>query len=194
MERLQPREFAAAATLLSHAFLTQPNNIAIWRGRDEATRRKIETFFRIAKLERPVSDAWIARRDGEIVGVLNLVEWPRCQMSPLESLRLLPRMLTLSAGAIPRGARIQSAWSRHDPHQPHLHLGPIGVSPRVQGEGVGSRMLAKCCQMVDERKSAAYLETDRPENVPFYERAGFTVIAKETILGVPNWFMWRSPR
>ncbi len=32
----------------------------------------------------------------------------------------------------------------------------------------------------------AYLETDRAENVTFYERFGFEVTAQDEILGVPN--------
>lgn len=194
VERLQPNEISAAAIVLSHAFLTQPNNIAVWRGQDDSVRRKIESIFRVAKLERPVSNLWVARRDNQMVGVLNMAEWPHCQMSPLESLRLMPRMLALFGGALPRAMQIQSAWGKHDPHQQHWHLGPIGVSPQIQRQGIGSRLLEKCCEIIDQRKEAAYLETDRPENVPFYERFGFAITAKESILGVPNWFMWRSPR
>jgi ribosomal protein S18 acetylase RimI-like enzyme len=36
------------------------------------------------------------------------------------------------------------------------------------------------------------LETDKPENVRFYQRHGFEVIAEEEIYGVVNSFMWRS--
>ena len=38
------------------------------------------------------------------------------------------------------------------------------------------------------------LETDKWENVHFYERHGYTVIAKADVIGVPNWFMIRQPQ
>jgi len=44
------------------------------------------------------------------------------------------------------------------------------------------------------RTSIGYLETDKRENVRFYERFGFEVIAREPVIGVPNWFMRREPR
>jgi ribosomal protein S18 acetylase RimI-like enzyme len=193
VERLQPSDTLAAAAVLSHAFLTQPNAIAVWGRQDEYARRGIETVFRIAKLERPISTVLVARRDGQIAGALNMTEWPRCQLSPLEKLRLLPLMLRLPWGVMSRSFQLQSAWGKHDPQQRHWHLGPLGVLPQLQRLGIGSRMLEKCCEIVDQKKDAAYLETDRPENVPFYERFGFAVIAEEQILGVRNWFMWRSP-
>ena len=36
-----------------------------------------------------------------------------------------------------------------------------------------------------------YLETDKSENVRFYQKFGFTVVAQAEILGVANWFMSR---
>lgn len=194
VERLRADDQAEAAGVLSRAFLTQPNNVAIWRRQDEPTRRRIEKLFRIAKLERPVSNAWVARRDGKIVGALNMAESPRCQLGPLETVQLLMRILPVFPGALLRMKKLQSAWAKHDPRERHWHLGPIGVAPHAQDQRVGSRMLEACCAMIAERNDAAYLEADRPENVPFYERFGFRVTAEETILGVHNWFMWRAPR
>jgi ribosomal protein S18 acetylase RimI-like enzyme len=193
VERLQPNEIMAAATVLSHAFLTQPNFIATWHRQDEYVRRRLETVFKIAILERPFSNLWAARRNGQILGVVNMTEWPRCQLSPLEILRLTPRMLMTYGTCLHRAMKIQSVWGKHDPRRQHWHLGPIGVLPHTQHLGIGTRMLENCCEIVDQRSDAAYLETDRAINVTLYERFGFEVIAEELILGVPNWFMWRSP-
>jgi len=49
-------------------------------------------------------------------------------------------------------------------------------------------------ESIDQKNGATYLETDRPINLPFYQRAGFVVIGEEKILGVTNWFLWRAPR
>ncbi len=45
---------------------------------------------------------------------------------------------------------------------------------------------------MDAAQVAAYLETDKPENVRFDERFGFRVVGHADVLGVPNWFMLRQ--
>jgi hypothetical protein len=47
---------------------------------------------------------------------------------------------------------------------------------------------------MDERRTMSYLETDKFENVRFYQKFGFTVITEAEVLGTPNWFMSRAPR
>jgi hypothetical protein len=55
-------------------------------------------------------------------------------------------------------------------------------------------MMGEYCRRLDEAAEAGYLETDKSENVPFYERHGFAVIDRAEVIGVPNWFMLREPR
>ncbi len=54
-------------------------------------------------------------------------------------------------------------------------------------------MMEYYCKHVNEFGMAAYHETDRPQNVKFYERFGFKVVGEESITGVPNWYLWRPP-
>jgi hypothetical protein len=44
-----------------------------------------------------------------------------------------------------------------------------------------------------QEQSAGYLETDRPENVGFYQKFGFVVQHQEQLIGTPTWYMWRRP-
>jgi len=53
-------------------------------------------------------------------------------------------------------------------------------------------MLTAYCAHMDAYGAFSYLETDRPENVSFYQKFGFVVMAEAEIMGVPNWFMSRS--
>ena len=92
-----------------------------------------------------------------------------------------------------RAMKMRGTWSKRDPKEPHWHLDPIAVLPDVQGQGIGSQMMEYCCNHIDKLRMAAYHETDRQENVKFYERFGYKVIKVETIMGFPNWYMWRSP-
>ncbi len=65
--------------------------------------------------------------------------------------------------------------------------------PERQGQGLGRQLLTYFCEHVDRLGMAAYLETDKPENVRLYQRFNFEVTSEALVLGVPNWFMWRSP-
>ena len=64
----------------------------------------------------------------------------------------------------------------------------------LQGQGIGSILLAEHCRRLDDRgDEVGYLETDKPENVRFYEKQGYRVIGEAPALGVPSWFMRREP-
>ena len=52
-------------------------------------------------------------------------------------------------------------------------------------------MMHAFCARMDAAGDNAYLETDKPINVRFYERFGFEVIAAQEVIGVTNWFMLR---
>jgi ribosomal protein S18 acetylase RimI-like enzyme len=84
-------------------------------------------------------------------------------------------------------------WSRRDPKEPHWHLGPIAVDWGLQRRGIGSVLLSRFCADMDGKVALSYLETDRSENVGFYQRSGFSVVAKAEVLGITNWFMSRLP-
>jgi len=84
-------------------------------------------------------------------------------------------------------------WARRDPTEPHWHLGPLAVDCHLQGLGIGSAMLAAFCERMDDLRALSYLETDKRENVRFYEKFGFGVIGEAEVAGVSCWFMSRRP-
>jgi ribosomal protein S18 acetylase RimI-like enzyme len=90
--------------------------------------------------------------------------------------------------------KVARVWAKHDPKESHWHIGPIGVAPALQGQGIGKALLGSFLEMADEDGSTAYLETDVDRNVPLYEQFGFRVIDQEEILGVTNRFMRRSAK
>jgi predicted N-acetyltransferase YhbS len=74
-----------------------------------------------------------------------------------------------------------------------VHLGPIGVEPDAQGRGIGRLLMERYCTELDASGKAGYLETDRPENVVFYQRFEFETWREISVLGVPNFLMERPP-
>lgn len=189
---LQPEEILEASALLGRAMCTNPVHVAVLQGQGEKERRCLEAMFRLMLKHAP-GRVLLAKDSGRIVGVMRLVEAPRCYPSPVQRLIQMSLMLTTLRGRLPRVLRWLSIWAKHDPKQPHWHLGPLGVLPERQGQGIGSRLLESFCEHLDQLQAAGYLETDRPENVRLYERFGFSVTGEAPVYGARTWFMWRPP-
>lgn len=186
------------SAVLGAAFIDNPNSLAIWRRQGQAEENKQAAIFRLLKLERPYARVLVARSGDDIVGALNMAPWPKCQITGADKLRFSPRILQIIGSGVLRGVMgragaVVEQWRRHDPQHPHWHLGPVGVRPDQQGRGVGAELMRHFCQILDDEGIGGYLETDRPGNVPFYEKFGFEVVDEAELIGVKNWFMWREP-
>ena len=88
-----------------------------------------------------------------------------------------------------------SSWGesglQHDPHERHQHVELVVVEAALQGMGIGGTMMKALCAEMDERPTMSYLETDKRENVRFYERFGFQVTGEATVLETQEWYMER---
>jgi ribosomal protein S18 acetylase RimI-like enzyme len=136
-----------------------------------------------------------AREGGEVVGVCGFLSPPECMVHAFGGLPAdqFPPMLE-DAGEQARLVEWMQAWGARDPDEPHFHLGPVAADAGQQGRGIGSALMRAFCERVDRDHALAYLETDKAENVGFYERFGFETVAKADVIGVPNWFMRREVR
>jgi ribosomal protein S18 acetylase RimI-like enzyme len=63
------------------------------------------------------------------------------------------------------------------PAEPHWYLSILGTDPAFQRSGVGTALLRPILERCDAGGTCAYLEASRIENVPYYERFGFEVVA-----------------
>jgi predicted N-acetyltransferase YhbS len=180
----------AVVEILARAFVSNPLHVAAF-GRDQLARN--EAFFRIG-LTVMKGSKFVARDGSQVVGFIHWVHAPSCQFSTLEKLTMTPAMIGgFGLRSSLRVGSWLSAWSRHDPHDAHSHLGPIGVAPEAQRRHIGRLLMEHYCQHLDQGGRTGYLETDRGENVAFYARFGFEVIAEIPVLGVPNFLMKRQP-
>jgi GNAT superfamily N-acetyltransferase len=180
-----------AGRVLGAAFASSPLERAVRGTIDERQRRGLVVAY-TATCRLP-GQVRIALSDQRIAGVIRWVESPRCQLRLREKLAMAPTAITAFGRHLPKALTWVAAWSKHDPGEPHVHLGPIGVTPELQGCGIGSQMLSVYCEGLDVAGNPGYLETDKPENVRLYERFGFEVQDEAELLGLPNWFMWRAP-
>ena len=194
VRRVAPQDMEAICGVIGHAFAENPNTLAMVRGDRAKAQRMMKGTVRVAKFGRTCSYGLVAEQGDRIVGALNAAPWPSCQLSAGEKAKSAPAMVRVMGTALPRVMRVAGVWSKHDPKEPHWHVGPIGVVPELQGQGVGTALLSSFLEMADQDGHFAYLETDVDRNVPLYEKFGFSVIDQVDILGVNNRFMRRDKR
>jgi ribosomal protein S18 acetylase RimI-like enzyme len=185
----QSKEFPEAALLISRAMINNPIVAAVFQGKQQL----MEAITRIA-FERLPGQVYLAQDKGQIVGVMRVVEWPNCFPASMEGLELLPSMSMASKGSLTRLKEWQQVWAQHDPKEHHWHIASLAVLPERQRQGIGKQLAKHFCDFVDSKSSAGYLETDKKENVSYYEGFGFKVIGETPIFNEPNWFMWRPKR
>jgi len=193
---LSSGETDTAAAVLGRGMRDNPLHVQAFGADPDARERALTHVFQ-GVLRQYVSKGSVlgAFSSGTIVGVCAMVKPGRCQPSGGERLRLLPEAISgAGLGGTVRLLKWVGTWARHDPREPHWHLGPVGVERHLQRQGIGGSLLRVFCQRMDAFGAMAYLETDKQENVAFYERFGFEVRAEEPVLEVPNWFMARAPR
>lgn len=180
---------------LARAFRDNPLNRAVIRGGPEARRRaNVHTMRALLATARRHGVVLVARRGDAPGGAL--IAAPPCAF-PFPSPGLWTRLrvlLGLGLGVAARWASIFEHLEVRHPVEPHWYLGVLGVDPELQHTGLGRALLDHWLEQVDADGEIAYLETDRPENVAFYERAGFAVAAETLPLDVPVWLMQRPAR
>lgn len=120
-------------------------------------------------------------------------KWHASQASTLRSLPNLIRAFGRRLGAAGELAEVMAAAH---PREPHWYLQAIGTLPSARGLGYGHALLASRLDRCDAEGVPAYLESSKPENVPYYERFGFEVTGEldATAGGPLLWPMWRKPR
>lgn len=188
---LNPSETREAIQALARAFVTNPLHIAVF-GPD--TLPLNEAFFRVG-LPVMRGQKLVAMEGARVLGFVHWVKAPGCRFTGGQKLRMMPGMIA-ALGLAP-AFRVKSwlrEWERLHPVEPHLHLGPIGVSPEAQGRRIGHEMMTLFCREADRSSTLGYLETDREANVAFYERFGFETFHASPVLGIPNFYMKRAPQ
>ncbi len=197
--RLQRDQISEAGTVLARAFHTNPG--MVWMLPDERSRpRKLAWFMRAA--------AKIGDKSGEVYTTPAGVDGAAIWLPPGKTTLSLGQLMSAGvlAGPLHWGIRpflkFMNVLNRfehlHKEAMPddHWYLMVIGVDPPRQGQGIGSALIAPVLRKADAARLPCYLETDKPEDVVFYEKHGFTVVVKDQFAkdGPPFWTMKRPAR
>ena len=76
------------------------------------------------------------------------------------------------------------------------YLSIVAVDPALQGRGLGRKLLEPTLAEADRATATCYLETFGDRNLGFYQRLGFTAVARfiEPTTGAEYSLMARNPR
>jgi ribosomal protein S18 acetylase RimI-like enzyme len=193
VDSLRSEERAEAAGVAARGMRDNPIHVAAFGADPERRIRVLRGLFEALFAVSPTPPC-VARRGGYVVGVAGAAPPGTCRPPLPDLARLLPSLLRAGPSTTRRTLAWFRAWAERDPTSPHWHLGPVSVEGGLQGLGIGSRLLARVARDLDARGETGWLETDKSENVRFYERFGFRVASEAAVLGVPCWFMERLPR
>lgn len=182
---MEHSDIAESAHVLSIAMLNNPLHIAVFQGNDEKERLEIEhMFFELFNTLPAIT--YVAKQGKKIIGVM------RMKSCVGRTTGDEPNELTDENEINSRKSFWLGEWAKRDPKEQHWHLGPIGVLPSYRRLGVGSKLMERFCEEVDNCAALAYLETDLDANVTFYNKFGFKVVSTSDILGVENRYMQRN--
>ncbi|HWP24379.1 MAG TPA: GNAT family N-acetyltransferase, partial [Candidatus Binatia bacterium] len=158
--------------VLASAFVASPLHIAAF-GHDRFDRNRL--FFRTGLRHMFNGHAFVALTSDQIQGYIHFSRSPYCLPAPEEIPRTMGSLLKPLGEAKGRVIQWFARWCHGDPDEPHIHLGPLGVAPEMQRRGVGTALMSRYIERLQQEKITGYLETDRAENVSFYEKFGFVV-------------------
>lgn len=108
----------------------------------------------------------------------------------LLDVKLILRAVGLSR--LRRTLHRENAIEKLRPKQPLYYLWFIGVVPEAQGKGVGRTLLGELAAEAARERRTLCLETSTPQNVPWYQKAGFTKY-NELDLGYTIHFLQHPP-
>jgi ribosomal protein S18 acetylase RimI-like enzyme len=79
---------------------------------------------------------------------------------------------------------------KYHPKTPHFYLWFLGVEPSCQGQGKGGQLLNDLQAYCAQFGLPIILETSTPENLPFYQKHGFTIYHEWLVReGYTVWFL-----
>jgi GNAT superfamily N-acetyltransferase len=190
-------DLGALARTLARAFHDDP--VMIWLLPDEKARiAQLRRLFTTMTRHHHLGLGGVeVACDGPGIGAAALWDPPdHWQETRWGQLAMTPTFIRVFGPRSMRGRAVQELMKRVHPEEPHWYLAVIGSDPSVRGQGYGQVLMRSRLDRCDAEYCPAYLESTKRENVPYYERFGFTV-TREIVLpdgGPTMWAMWRSPR
>jgi predicted GNAT family N-acyltransferase len=195
LQRLTETQLPQATAMVARAFYNDPVSVYVYPDAAERTRR-LPLMFRFALC--------YTLRYGEITTTPQLTG-AACWLPPENTTVTIMRLLRTGAlttslqMGLPALRRLKNAEDSMRTTQkrclvePHWYLWVIGVEPACQGQGIGGMLLRAGLERAEASGLPCYLETTNPQDVPLYQKFGFTIASEGEIPGSSVW-MWGMVR
>ena len=194
IRKLAAGDVPRIAKALARAFEDDP--VMSWIFRDDSERlASLERSFALylRRIWLPQEECYATDR---LSGAALWLPPGRWHLGVLAQLRLVPSMISVVRGSLPRLMRVLNLIEKNHPKEPaHYYLAVLGVEPEHQGRGFGGALMQPVLARCDREGIPAYLESSKRRNVVLYERHGFEVVEELKLPqdGPPIWRMWREP-
>ncbi len=195
----QKADISELSHVLGRAFYDDP--VSMWIMPDGKTRAaNLRKFFATVTRHHHHAGGGVEVAGDGAIGAAALWDPPgRWKQTRREQVMMTPSFirgfgLRLTVGR--KLGELLELMKQHHPEEPHWYLAVIGSDPSVRGKGYGQVLMRSRLDRVDAEHAPAYLESSKPENVPYYQRFGFEVTGEIVVPdGGPSlWPMWRAPR
>lgn len=197
--RLQATQRDEAGSVLARAFHTNPG--FVWALPEEASRPKKLTWFMRAAVKVGLEYGEVYTSPAGLEGAAIWLPPGGTNLSVFQLLRVgfMGGLFVWGIGPFMKSVNVMNRFEHHHKEAmpaDHWYLFVIGVDPPRQGQGVGSSLMAPVLRRADDAHLPCYLETDKPEDVVFYEKHGFEVVVKDRFAadGPDFWTMRRPAR
>jgi len=195
-----PQErLAEAVGLLVRAFRDDPLMRYLYGDTEEGYAARLRAVFRyqcdLHQLQKwPLIGIEPRSRLAGLVGVRP----PRPPRRPDElAARFEALEERIGVDATERLAAYAAISNTHLPDEPLLYVGMIAVRPESQGRGYARALLDHVHGLAERDPSAVGvgLDTENPDNLPFYEHLGYRIVGTGQLEGLAVWSLFRpNPR
>jgi GNAT superfamily N-acetyltransferase len=198
----QGRDLDDAALVAARAFHDDP--FFVFLDAHAVTRaRGLALFWRAtiaaAAGRATITGARLPEDQNRLVGLSVVVppgNWPLSIPSQARQLAGAFRAMVVRPTALVRGTRYLFSMEAAHPKDDLWYLMLLVVDPSVQRAGIGSRLQQDMLAAADAQGTDCYLETQKPENVPYYGRFGYQLTKELQPIpaGPPLFLMRRAPQ
>lgn len=167
------------ASTLAQAFYDDP--VFGWLIPDDASRlRRLRRFFAIElrHFALPRGCVWTSE---DLSGASLSTPPGRWRVPPLAGLLQGPAF----GRHMMRAGRLLAAVERRHLREPHHYFAVIGVTPEMQGKGLGSALMGPTLDCCDKEGLPAYLEASSERSAALYERLGFQITSELRVANSP---------
>lgn len=188
-----------AVKVLSRAFEDYP--LLHFYFPDNSSREKISNYFLSFAVYTGIMYGEVYATSENLEGI---AVWIPSKNYPLTYWKMLRSIPTLKILGFVRHGGLKLRHFKeyvdtiHQQQTPFKHwfLQVIGVAPRFQGNGYGSKLIKPMLSKIDNEQLPCYLNTISEKNVSIYEHFGFKTIDKSAVPETPlvNWAMLRKAR